>query len=56
MPQWLCSFTFTTPTDLNIVQAQQASHAAWNATMMHPCLLCHIITKTRMTDQIWAQM
>jgi hypothetical protein len=31
-----CSFTFTTPTDPNTAQAQQASHVAWNATMTHP--------------------
>jgi hypothetical protein len=46
-----CLFTFTTLTDPNTMQAQQASHAAWNVTMMHPCLLCHIIAKTGMTDQ-----
>jgi hypothetical protein len=56
MPQWPYSFTFTTPTDPNTVQAQQASHVTWNATMMHPCLLCHIISKTGMSDQTWAQM
>jgi hypothetical protein len=56
VPQWPCSCTFTTPTDPNTTQAQQASHAAWNATIMHPCLLCHIIAKTGMTDQTWAQM
>jgi hypothetical protein len=56
VPQWPCLFTFTTPTDPNTTQAQQASHAAWNVTMTHPCPLCHIIAKTRMTDQTWAQM
>jgi hypothetical protein len=55
MPQWPCSFTSTTPTDPNTTQAQQASHAVWNATMTRPCLLCHIIAKTGMTDQTWAQ-
>jgi hypothetical protein len=55
MPQWPYSFTSTTPTDPNTAQAQQASHAVWNATMMRPCPLCHIIAKTRITDQTWAQ-